>query len=246
MYYAEPYLIDIEGIEGNITISQPTLGDMINIGQDTFFSSLNALVANTTSYRLILWDMGIDWNVFSDFNLFIMLYKTINKDVSSLIFNGLDLTSFEFYSKNIDNKEEMVLYNHELQIEINEEVYFHFSQYLRKAFSMQPEEKFTSDSIMKEWFINKDKRQLAIDRDKMEKGLLKKPSIQPLISSCVNHPGFKYNIEQTRNLTVAQFYDCVKRLQLYENATAILKGMFSGFVDGSKIKEENYNFMRAL
>ena len=80
----------------------------------------------------------------------------------------------------------------------------------------------------------------------MEKGLLKKPSIQPLISSCVNHPGFKYNIEQTRNLTVAQFYDCVKRLQLYENATAILKGMFSGFVDGSKIKEENYNFMRAL
>ena len=37
--------------------------------------------------------------------------------------------------------------------------------------------------------------------------------------------------------------DSVKRIQKYEQSTAVLKGMYSGFVDGSKINPEQYNFM---
>jgi len=40
--------------------------------------------------------------------------------------------------------------------------------------------------------------------------------------------------------------DSVQRLQVYESSTAVMKGMYSGFVDGSKIKPENYNWMRSL
>ena len=71
-------------------------------------------------------------------------------------------------------------------------------------------------------------------------------SILALISSCVNHPGFKYNLQQLKEVGVAQFYDSVKRLQVYENATACLKGMYSGFVDGKKIHAEDYNFMKEI
>lgn len=244
IYFADPYVIDIEGAQGTITVTQPKLGDMIKIGQARFFSSINTLITNTTSYRLPLWEIGLDWNNFSDFSLFAMLYRTVDKEVSELIFDGLDITQFELYEKDIEDKQEIILYNKEHDIEINEMVYFHISQYLRTAFNIQPEEKFTNDKTMKEWFITKDKRQLEIDRDKAKKDGEKKTSILPLISTCVNHAGFKYNIEEMRNLTVAQFYDSVKRLQIYENCTAVLKGMFSGFVDSSKIKAEAYNFMR--
>lgn len=243
MYFADPYVVDIESAEGVLTVTQPTIGDLIKIGQKKFFSSLNTLITNTTSYRLPLWEIGIDWNIFSDFNLFVMLYQTIDSEVSKLIFDGMDLQSFKPYTIAKDGKEEIVLYNNESQIEINENVYFHFSQYLRSAFNMNPEEKFTKDSMLKEWYITKDKRQLEIDKKKDE---VKNPTILPLLSSCVNHPGFKYNIEEVRNLTVAQFYDSVRRLQVYENCTAVLKGMFSGFVDSSKIKEDSYNFMREI
>jgi hypothetical protein len=71
-------------------------------------------------------------------------------------------------------------------------------------------------------------------------------SIQPLISACVNHPGFKYKLREMKELGIYEFFDSVKRLQIYENSTAIMKGMYSGFVDGSHIKPEDYNFMKEI
>ena len=47
-------------------------------------------------------------------------------------------------------------------------------------------------------------------------------------------------------MNIFEFYDSVKRLQVYENATACLKGLFSGFVDGSKISADQYNFMKEI
>ena len=64
-----------------------------------------------------------------------------------------------------------------------------------------------------------------------------------LVSSCLNHPGFKYKLEDLENMGIYRFMDSVKRIQKYEHSTAVLKGMYSGFVDGSKINPEKYNFM---
>ena len=246
MFFGDPYVIDVESATGTVTLYQPCIGDLIKIGQEKFFSSLSILITNTTSYRLPLWEMGIDWNEFSDFSLFLLLYKRLDPDVVKMLFGDLDVLTFEVFSKQIEDKEILVLYNEELEIEINEEVYFHISQYFRKAFNMNPEEKITKDPIMKQWFINKDKRQLEIDKKKEEKGQLKSSTLLPLISACLNHPGFKYDLDGIRKLTVGQFYDSVHRLQIYENSTAIMKGMYSGFVDGKKIKPEDYNFMKEI
>jgi len=40
--------------------------------------------------------------------------------------------------------------------------------------------------------------------------------------------------------------DSVQRLQVYEASTALLKGMYSGMVDSSKVKAEDYNWMKSL
>jgi hypothetical protein len=97
---------------------------------------------------------------------------------------------------------------------------------------------------MKEWFISKDRRQASIDEEKAKKNEARNNSLLPLISACVNHPGFKYKLEELKDITVCQFYDSVHRLQIYENSTALLKGMYSGFVDAKKIKPDDYNFMK--
>jgi len=60
----------------------------------------------------------------------------------------------------------------------------------------------------------------------------------------VNHPGFKYKLQELREVGVCEFYDSVQRLQIYESATAVMKGMFSGMVDSSKIKPDQYNWMK--
>ena len=95
---------------------------------------------------------------------------------------------------------------------------------------------------MKELYIRKDRSEFNRKKDKDSSA----NSIQSLISSCVNHPGFKYKLSELKELGVAEFYDSVKRLQIYESSTALMKGMYSGFVDSSKINSDDYNFMKEI
>ena len=245
MYFGEPYVIDLENTRGQITVLQPKIGDIIRLGEDCFYSTLNIFITNTTSYRLPLWEMGRDWNELSDFDLFLMLYKTINPEVSTLIFGDIDFLDFEYLPKYNDVGEvETVLYNSKLDIELTKDVYNHISQYLRNTFNIFPEEKFTKDPVLKKWYINKDKRQKAINEEKKAKGTEKNHSIQSIISACINHPGFKYKLQELRNVGICEFYDSVQRLQIYENSTALMKGIYSGFVDTKKLNREDMNFMK--
>ena len=241
MYFGEPYTIDCGEICNNLVVKQPTIGDILQFGETEFYQTLNIFICNTTMYRYPLWQMDIDWNVISDFDLFCIMYTGIDHDASQIIFDGIDFSKFEKRIRVKDDKEELVLFNEESNVLIDENVHNHFSQYLRNVFNIFPEEKFTSDPIMKEWFIKRDKRQLEIDKEAKK---IKSFSIQPIISACINHPGFKYKLHDLYNVGVCEFYDSVKRLQIYESSTALMKGMYSGFIDTSKIDMENVNFMR--
>lgn len=244
LYFGKPYTIDVADAKGVIVLTPPTLGTIMEYGEKNFYSSLNMFITNTTSYRLVLWESGMDWNEITDFQLFCMLYPNINPEVSKILLNGVDITSFELFQKEGENEERVIiLYNSDLDIEINEAVYQHIAQYLREAFSMCPEEKLTKDRTLKELYIRKD--QSAIENAKKKKTEASS-SIQPLISACVNHPGFKYKLQELKEVGVYEFYDSVKRLRLYENTTALLKGMMGGMIDTSKLPEDATDFMKEI
>jgi hypothetical protein len=243
MYFGKPYVIDLESAQGSITVEIPTVGDIMEIGEKKFYGTLGIFITNTTSYRLMLDELKLDWNTLSDFELFCMLYSQIDDEVAKLMFGELDFKKFTLYKKELPNTDPIiVLWNQEENIEINEEVYQHIAQYLRAAFNMYPEEKITSDPILKDMYLHKDRRALEIAAKTKKKD--ENTSILPLISACVNHPGFKYKPMELRHVNICEFYDSVKRLQVYENTTALLKGSYSGMIDSSKIDKEQFNFMR--
>ena len=267
MYFGEPYLIDVQDAVGSIKVYSPTIGDIVKIGENRFYQTLNIFICNTTQYRVLLWDIGKDWNIISDFQLFVMLYKQADPEVSRLLFGDLDFSKFEPLMKYVPVKEkpvenvsddeiedpdpqqeaELILWDNDDEIEINANVYNHFAQYLRSVFGIKMDEKITTNETLKTWYINKDKRELERKIKNAENNKEERTSnLQAIISSCVNHPGFKYKLQELKEVGVAEFYDSVKRLQIYEQSTALMKGMYSGFIDGSKIKPEDYNFMREI
>ena len=241
MYFGMPYVIDLESAEGSITISIPTMRTLIELGEKRFLQSINVFTTNTTEYRLVLWDAGIDWNELSDFELFCMLYKQVDSEVSKEILSGLDLNDFELFKK---GNEIIVLYNEQLNIEINEDVYQHIAQYLRVIFRINPSEKITKDKFLKDMYIHKDR--VEAERRKEKAGTEGGASIQPLISACVNHPGFKYKLAEVLDLGIYEFYDSVGRLNVYESTTAVLRGMYSGMVDSKAFSPNDFNFMKEL
>ena len=66
IYFGDPYDIILD--DGKIIrIKQPSIGDMLEVGEKRIYSTVSYFTCNTTSYRVQLWDMGIDWNKISDF-----------------------------------------------------------------------------------------------------------------------------------------------------------------------------------
>lgn len=252
LYFGDPYQVS-----DKILVYQPTIGGILEydkkFGESEFWSMLNVFIGNTTSYRLLLWDMGIDWNEISDFQLFSLLIKTLKVENTEILFGDLDLSSFDAYMKQIPNedesdneeesepKQEMILWNPELDIEINEDIYKNIALYIRTMFNIFPKVEKAKGKTTKKWIIEEDRMNLT--NAKKEDAT---STFLPLIESCCCHAGFKYKKNELREVGIYEFMRSVQRLQVYESTTALLKGMYSGFIDTKGIDKEEFDFMRDI
>ena len=239
MYFGEPYKIVSE--TGSIEILQPKIGDILYFGERDFYAMLNVFISNTTSYRLQLWEMGVDWNKITDYELFCMLIKSLDVNSTKLLFNDLDFRLFDLYGKKVDETDVVTLYNKEQQVEIDENTYQHIAAYLRLMFNIYPKVEKAKGKTTKEWMIDEDRINLLNSKKESSKSTL-----LPLVSSCVNHPGFKYKLEELKDMGIVQFMDSVQRLQIYESTTALMKGMYSGMIDTKGLDKDALNFMRSI
>ena len=253
MYFGEDYWVT-----DKICIKVPTIGDILEFGDSKFYSMLNLFCANPTSLRLQLWQTGVDWNEISDYELFAnIIVKRFTPKDTHLLFGNLDFSCFEFVHDNkkdcnllvnVEKDEEgnIVDFNYEDAIVIDELVYKRMIKYLCTMFDLKFKVEHAKNKATKRAIIEEDEMNLKISEQKREKQEYSKSFLLPLISALVNHPGFKYKTNELKDIGIYQFMDSVKRLQTYENATALLKGMYSGFVDAKKINQKELNWLKDL
>ena len=67
LYFGDPYVIN-----ENISVLQPTIGDIAQYGERKYFSVVHTITAIPSDMKSQLWDLGIDWNKISDFSLFFL------------------------------------------------------------------------------------------------------------------------------------------------------------------------------
>lgn len=235
LYFGEPYQVNEW-----ITVYQPSIYDMMKFGEARTYGSIAPFLYNPTTYRLQLWDMGIDWNEISEYQLFTMLAKTLRPEDTKLIFHDFDFQTIEPYVKK--DTEEIVFLDKDKNIIIDESAYRHIAAYLRKMFGQNPKVEKAKNRATKEAIIDEDRMNQMVKKDKKESNSV----LLPLISSLVNHPGFKYNLYELKDLGIYAFMDSVRRLQIYEQSIALLRGSMSGMMDTSKIDKEQFNWLRDL
>ena len=238
MYYGMDYKINDQ-----ITIKQPNIGEIIEFGEKKVYASIMPFVGNPTSYRLQLWDMGVDWNKISDFELFMMLVQGLKKEDTSLIFGDLDFSQLKPYTNTNDNS--LVLANETLTFIVDEYTYMHIREYIRMLFQQYPKVEKAKGKSTKLSII--DEERMKIFNDQKNNKNSNKSMYLPLISALVNHPGFKYKKNELKECGIYEFMDSVKRLQLYESTRALMSGMYSGMIDTSKMDlSKELNWLRDL
>lgn len=237
MYFGEDYTARC-----GVVVRQPTIGEILEIGENKFYSSiLGPWITNPTQYRLMLWNVGIDWNKISDFDLFRMLYKSDEKYESHVLFPGMNFAKLDEYQKTTPEGETTIILS-DGDFDFSEDDYLEISEYLRLMFNIFPKVEKAKGRTTKEIIIQEDEEKLRLAMKEKKSS----STLMPLVSACVNHPGFKYRLKELKEVGICEFMDSVQRLQVYENSVALMSGAYSGFVDTKGIPKENFDFMRDL
>lgn len=236
IYFGDPIEID-----KNIIINQPTIGQIIEFGETEFWSIASRLCGNPTSMRLPLWRAGIDWNKISEYDLFLLLYKTFVKEKTSIFFGDLDFTKLV----PIKNGETYILIDPDKpELQIDETIYQKIVGYLRIIVNIHPKTEKTKSKATKEAIIYEEEMAIKNDARKHKNDKWRQSILFPLISSALNHSGFKYKKNELRDVGLFEFMDSIRRLQIIESVTSLMTGMYMGMMDTSKLdlnKELNWS-----
>jgi hypothetical protein len=234
MYFGEDYIVNGYG-----TIHTPTVGEIVEFGEQDYYSVISTLTAIPSDMKSILYDMGIDYETISDFEFFYLLTRGCTQDMTRLLFGTLDLSQMELYKDT--QSEQYVLYHPQTGEKIDELAYLRIAGYLRKLHGLQAKVEKAANPATKKILLELDRNKRKNNQEKEYSSQLK-----PLISAMMRYPGFKYKSRELKDCSIYEFMDTLQGAQIYVASTSLLQGSYSGMIDTSKISKKEFDWMRSI
>jgi len=225
-------------ITDKIIYSQPKLYDVIRFGEQEYYQILSNLTAIPSDMKSVLWDAGIDWMEFSDMELFYALTHNMLIEKTNMFFPNVDFSAFMLIKNQNDD---LVMYSQKQGIMIDQFVFAKMQSCLCKSHGIKKKVERAGNKYTKQILIEEDRQNRELNKDKEFKS-----NLYGLISAMVNYSGFKYNYDTVWDLTMFQFMDAVQRARLIDSTNHLLNGVYAGTIDGKKIKNEKFNWMREV
>ena len=232
LYFGEPYKVN-----EYITIFQPTIGEIIEYGEKEYYSMIQTLTAIPSDMKSQLWDMQLDWNKMTDFQLFTMLVQSLSQKQTRIILGDVDLQRMKPV-ENLQNGE-IILRDSVTGAVIDELAYRTMSAYLCKLHNITKKIEKAGNKYTKQVLIDEDRQKKEYNAKQPYKSFL-----LPLISSIKVRQG--YTRDYIKNMGLYEFFDDVNRAQIIVNTDALLSGAYSGMMDTSKVKKSEFNWMREI
>lgn len=234
MYFGEPFKIN-----DKISIYMPTVGGIIEYGERNYYGMIHTLTCIPSDMKSQLFDLGIDYEKLGDFELFMMLSRSLSSDSTKIILGDLDLSKFDV-SVNQENNEPVLL-DCKNNIVIDRLIYMKIVEYIRKVHNIKPKVEKAKNKTTKKILIELDRKRIEKSKNEPYKSQLKM-----LVSAMMRYPGFKYKTNELKQCGLYEFMDTVRGAQIYISSTALLQGSYSGMIDTSKINRNEFDWMRSL
>lgn len=221
LYFGDDY-----ALTDKITLHQPTLGDVINIGEEKYFGIVQMLTAIPSDMKAPLWDVGIDWTEFSDLEMFAVMTANLPPEETRIFLGDIDLRTFKLFRRQDD---ELVFIDVEHDIRIDKYVHKKMLDFLCQIHNIKKKPEFAGNRYTKKVLIEEDRKRIALQKLKPFQSQL-----VPIISTLVNAPGFKYTHETVRSMKYYAFMDSVVRYQVSNSVEHLTSAYYSGNIDTSK------------
>lgn len=234
-----------------LTIYQPTLGQIEEVGEQKFFNTLWLMCSCAWDMPSTFADAGIDFMSVSDWQFFIQTVHSFNIEDTKLVFGDLDFSKLlpMKYKSDEDNTEsQIVLVNPEPMVINNieyqpaqyiftEQMYQEMIPYVREMIGFQHKGRKAANRATAKILIMDDRKQRARHKNDVYESMFHNGII-----TLVNTEECPYTYETIFDLTMYQFTKSLIQIQGKKQACAMLQGSMSGFVDTSKIPSSSFQW----
>ena len=233
LYFGDDYVVN-----DKIVIRQPTIGEIVEYGEQEYFSMAHLISSISSDFKPELTDMGLDYEKITDIEMFYIATRNMTVDQTRILFGELDFSKLKMFEQ---PNETLLLYDAESEVKIDFHVHAIMMQYVTRLHGIVKKPEFAANKGTKEFMIE-------IDRQK-KKRQAKKPFesiLLPLISAMCNSAGFKYKLNEVRDMKMFEFFDSVQRIGVIQSSQALLQGGYSGMADLSKVPKDSFNWLRDI
>lgn len=220
-------------ITSKISVRIPTVGEIL-MDEQRYYSIISSLTATPYQYMVQLDDMGVDYTQITDYELFMMLFPMFAKQDLSIIFGDLNMSDYSVYFDNTNATNIIYSPTNGMDCKIDEFVYMQLSDTLRKINNLEKIKAKPGNEEAKRYLLEKERK-----RQRRNAGKPYEPYLEKLVIALVNRPEFKYNYEETMDLSIYKFNQSFKQIQTSITFDKTMIGVYAGTVDTSKMKDKS-------
>lgn len=219
-------------INDNIQIMIPSVRDVLD-NEDDYYSMVGALTAMPVDYMWQLQDAGIDFTEISEYGLFIIMFESLKRRDTHLIFGDLDVNKFIFDDSSAS------FYDVENDIRIERGIQMKIATYLRKIHHLEKNLKKPGNKEAKEYMIERARvKAMRNNRRSVDSQL------ESLIIALVNTEQFKYDFDSVLDLSIYQFNESVRQIIHKVDYEHRMAGIYAGTVDPKSFSQDDLNWLK--
>lgn len=222
-------------INDYIRITIPEVGQVLE-DEDAYYGLIASLTAMPIDLMVQLDDMGIDFTSINEYELFLMMFKSIQLLDTSLVFGNLDLSTFELAADTKTNQ--VILADKNSDAVIDRLIHNQIAETLRKIHNLEKNIKRPANDDAKAYLLELARRRMKRHRNKTEESQL-----EQLIIAMVNTEQYKYDFETTKHLSIYQFNESVKQVIRKINYDNRMHGVYSGTINTKELSQDDFNWL---
>lgn len=220
-------------ITDKIYVRIPSVGEAIE-DEQLYYGILHALTSVPYQNMVLLDDAGLDYTEISEYELFCMVFPSLAKTDLSIIFGDLNTSDYDVYYDNSNSTTILYSPTNGMDYKIDEFVYKKLSDTLRKINNIEKVKFKPGNEEAKRYLLEKERK-----RQKRNANKPYEPYLEKLVVALVNRTEFKYNYEETMNLSMYKFNQSFKQIQTSITFDNTMIGVYAGTVDTSKMKDKS-------
>jgi len=219
----------------HIKIVIPTVGEILE-NEDKYYGLISSFTAMPIDMMVQLDDAGIDFAKINEYELFLLLFNGIKLQDTTLLFDGLDLTKFEFSIS--EQNGTPILIDKENDIIIDRAIHGQIAAALRLIHHLEKNRRKPGNEEAKKYLIERARVKMRRKKNRVEDS-----QIESLIIAMVCTEQYKYNYEETLDLSIYQFNESARQIIKKVDYDHRMYGVYTGNIDIKKVSQDDLNWL---